>query len=46
MLNKASLALAALLAIAPQVAFAAETGGCVDISVPKKAVEAHKGKWI
>ncbi|HEY1862083.1 MAG TPA: hypothetical protein VGG77_00030 [Roseiarcus sp.] len=46
MLNKCSLALAAALAIAPQLALAAETGVCVDISVPKKAIEAHNGKWI
>jgi hypothetical protein len=48
MLNTRALALAAALAIAPQFALAAEAGGgvCVDISVPKKAVEAHNGKWI
>ena len=37
---------AAALAIAPQFALAAEAGDCVDISVPKKAIEAHNGKWI
>ena len=46
MLNKPSLALAALLAIAPQYALAADGGVCTDISVPKKAIEAHNGKWI
>ena len=46
MLNVRSLALAAALAIAPQFALAAEAGVCVDISVAKKAIEAHNGKWI
>jgi hypothetical protein len=46
MLNKRSLALAALLAIGPQLAFAAEPGQCVDVSVPKHAIEARNGKWI
>jgi hypothetical protein len=48
MLNTRSLALAAALAIAPQLALAAEADGgvCVDVSVPKKAIEAHNGKWI
>ena len=46
MLNKRSLALVAAVAILPQLAFAAETGQCVDISVPKNAIEAHNGKWI
>jgi hypothetical protein len=46
MLNRYSLALAAALAILPQLAFAAETTHCVDVSVPKKAVEARNGKWI
>src|ERR1700734_3321813 len=46
MLNKRSLALAALLAIVPQLAFAAEPGQCVDVSVPKHAIEARNGKWI
>jgi hypothetical protein len=46
MLDKRSLALAAGLATLPQFALAGETGHCVDISVPKKAVEAHNGKWI
>jgi hypothetical protein len=46
MLNKRSLALAAAVAILPQLAFAGETGRCVDISVPKTAIETHHGKWI
>src|SRR6202451_4443894 len=46
MMNKCSLALTAALAIAPQFAFAAEGPVCTDISVPKKAIEAHNGKWI
>jgi hypothetical protein len=46
MLNRYSLALAAALATLPQLAFAAETTHCVDVSVPKKAVEARIGKWI
>ncbi len=46
-----ALALAGAVALAPQVilpqaGFAAETGQCVDISVPKQAIEARKGKWI
>jgi hypothetical protein len=46
MLNRYSLVLAAALATLPQLAFAAETTHCVDVSVPKKAVEARNGKWI
>jgi hypothetical protein len=46
MLNKRFLALAVALAILPQLALAAEPGRCVDISVPKKAIESHNGKWI
>ena len=46
MLNLRFLALIAALAILPQFALASETSNCVDISVPKKAVEAHNGKWI
>jgi hypothetical protein len=46
MLNKRSLALAAALAILPQLAYAGETSQCVDVSVPKQAIEAHHGKWI
>ena len=46
MLNKRFLALATAVAILPQLAFAAETGQCIDISVPKAASETHHGKWI
>ena len=46
MLNKRFLALGVAVAILPQLAFAAETGQCVDISVPKTAIETHHGKWI
>jgi hypothetical protein len=46
MLNKYSLAIAAALATLPPLAFAAESDRCVDVSVPKKAIEAHNGKWI
>ena len=47
MLNKCSLAMAAALVMAPHLARAADGGGvCVDISVPKKAIEAHNGRWI
>jgi hypothetical protein len=46
MLNRPLLVVAAVLAFAPQVALAAEGAGCTDISVPKKAIEAHNGKWI
>ncbi len=44
MLNKRSLVLAAAVAILPQLAFAADQ--CVDVSVPKNAIEAHHGQWI
>jgi hypothetical protein len=43
MLNKRLLALAAAVAILPRVAFA---GQCVDIALPKAAIETHHGKWI
>ena len=46
MLNRYSLALAAVLATLPQLAFASETAQCVDVSVPKHAIEARNGKWI
>ena len=46
MLIKRSLALAGALTVLPQMVFAAETGQCVDVSVPKQAIEAHNGKWI
>src|SRR5271170_3983830 len=46
MLNKRSLALAGALTVLPQMVLAAATGQCVDVSVPKKAIEARNGKWI
>ena len=46
MLSTRSLALAGALAVLPQLVLAAEAGKCVDVSIPKKAIEAHKGKWI
>jgi hypothetical protein len=46
MLNRYSLALAAAVATLPQLALAAETAQCVDVSVPKHAIEARNGKWI
>ncbi len=46
MLNKYALALAAALATLPQFVFARDSGNCVDVAVPKKAVEARNGKWI
>jgi hypothetical protein len=46
MLSKRSLALAGALAVLPQLVLAAEAGRCVDVAVPKKAVESRNGKWI
>ncbi len=48
MLNKRTLALAGALTVVPAMVYAADAppAGCVDISVPKQAVAAHKGKWI
>ena len=46
MLSIRSLALAGALAALPQVVAAAESAQCVDVSVPKHAIEAHNGKWI
>ncbi len=46
MLSIRSLAWAGALAILPQIAAAAESGQCVDVSVPKHAIEARNGKWI
>jgi hypothetical protein len=48
MLNKRSLALAGALTVLPQMVYAAGDGTarCVDVSVPKQAVEAHNGQWI
>jgi hypothetical protein len=38
--------LAAGLTAFPVLASAADGGSCVDVSVPKQAVTANKGKWI
>jgi hypothetical protein len=46
MLTIHSLALAGALAVLPQIVSAAESGQCVDVSVPKHAIEARNGKWI
>jgi hypothetical protein len=46
MLNRRSLALAGALAVLPQMVFATEGGQCVNVSVPKQAIEARNGKWI
>ena len=46
MLSIRSLALAGALAALPQVVAAAESAQCVDVSVPKHAIEARNGKWI
>ena len=46
MLSIRSLALAGALAVLPQIVAAAESGQCVDVSVPKHAIEARNGKWI
>jgi len=46
MLSKHTLALAGALTVLPQLVYAAEAARCVDVSVPKKAVEAQNGKWI
>jgi hypothetical protein len=46
MLSIRSLALAGALAVLPQIAAAAESAQCVDVSVPKHAIEARNGKWI
>jgi hypothetical protein len=47
MLSNRALALAAGLAVLPQMAHAAEDAArCVDASAPKQVAEAHHGKWI
>jgi hypothetical protein len=46
MLSIRSLALAGALAVLPQIVAAAESAQCVDVSVPKHAIEARNGKWI
>jgi hypothetical protein len=47
-LNKVSLAFIGALTIAPQMALAADnfSARCIDVSVPKAAIIAHKGTWI
>ena len=46
MVSKRSLAVAAALTVLPYAAYADDAGRCVDVSVPKKAVEAKNGKWV
>ena len=46
MLSKRSLIAAAALTALPTVAFADDASRCVDVSVPRKAIEAEKGQWI
>ena len=46
MLSKRSLAVAAALTVLPQISYADGAVRCVDVSVPRKAVEAQKGRWI
>lgn len=46
MVSKGSLAVAAALTVLPMCAFASDATRCVDVSVPKNAVEAEKGQWI
>ena len=46
MLSIRILAAAGALTVLPVAAHAAEAGRCVDISVPKKAIEQHKGRWV
>ena len=46
MLSKRILALAGALIVLPQLAYASDVAHCVDVAVPKKVVEAQKGKWI
>src|SRR5271154_786612 len=47
MLNSRALALITVLSVVPQMVHAAEDAArCVDVSAPKRAVEAQHGKWI
>src|SRR5271167_4459844 len=47
MLNSRALALITVLSVLPQMVHAAEDAArCVDVSAPKRAVEAQHGKWI
>jgi hypothetical protein len=47
-LNKICLAFVGALTVLPQAAFAADSTAsrCVNISVPKDAIMARKGRWI
>jgi hypothetical protein len=46
MLSKRILALAGVLTVLPQLVHASDAIRCVDVSVPKKTVADHNGKWI
>ena len=46
MASKRSLAVAAALTVLPYLAYADDAVRCVDVAVPKKAVDAEKGKWV
>ena len=46
MARKHFLALAGALLVLPTLAHAADAPRCIDAAVPKKAVEAQKGKWV
>jgi hypothetical protein len=47
MLNSRALALITVLSVVPRMVHAAEDAArCVDVSAPKRAVEAQHGKWI
>ena len=48
MLKTVQLGLLASLMTTPYSAFAADTASeqCVDVSIPRKAVEARNGRWI
>ena len=47
MLNKVRVALVGALLVLPHIASAADepTGGCVDVSAPKRVIMARHGKW-
>jgi hypothetical protein len=47
MLSSRALALIAGFSVLPQMVHAAEDAArCVDVSAPKRVVEAQHGKWI
>jgi hypothetical protein len=46
MVSKRTLAAATALMALPSLAYADDSVRCVDVSVPKKAVQAGKGQWI